>query len=264
LFGDPTGAADWDQFFHISMHLPIALGAVSSIVEEILRVHFGRKAPVIPNAIDTKIFTPNKEQRFPDPSRKEKRVLIVGNPALRLKNFQVALEALNHVYDQFPNLHVTWICQVQPQVSGTRFPISFVVNPAQEKLPELYRDHHDAFLFASVYEAWGMPVMEAMASGIPVVTSKCHGVDMFCTHEENCLMAKPKDALGLGRCVIRILKDTELANKFSKAGRKTALAFTWDNTMEKLEKALYTVCCGVGSLWQPLCFDLGSVWNSPD
>ena len=244
LFGDPTGSAEWDRVFHLSMHLPIALGAVSSIVEEILRVHFGRRAPVIPNAIDSVRFMPNPHQRFPDESRESKRVLIVGNPGLRLKNFQVALQALNYVHKKCPQLEVTWICQVQPSVTGVSFPVNYVVNPPQEDLPRLYRDNHDCFLFASVYEAWGMPVLEAMASGVPVVTSKCHGVNMFCDDEVNCLMADPKDANGLGKRVLRVLLDPKLATQLSKKGRETAVQFTWDASMATLEKALYTVCAG--------------------
>ena len=51
----------------------------------------------------------------------------------------------------------------------------------QEDLPALYRGH-DAFLFTSRYEAWGMPVLEAMASGLAVVSSRCLGVDSFAVH----------------------------------------------------------------------------------
>lgn len=55
---------------------------------------------------------------------------------------------------------------------------------------------HDAFLFTSWYEAWGMPVLEAMASGLAVVTTKCYGVSHFAQHGLNCLMAAPGDFVG--------------------------------------------------------------------
>ena len=58
----------------------------------------------------------------------------------------------------------------------------------QEDLPALYRGH-DVFLFTSRYEAWGMPVLEAMASGLAVVATRCLGVDSFSHHLVNCLLA---------------------------------------------------------------------------
>ena len=61
----------------------------------------------------------------------------------------------------------------------------------QEDLAELYRGH-DAFLFTSRYEAWGMPVMEAMASGLAVVATRCLGVATFAQHAQNCLLADPQ------------------------------------------------------------------------
>lgn len=60
----------------------------------------------------------------------------------------------------------------------------------QEDLPALYRGH-DVFLFTSRYEAWGMPVLEAMASGLAVVATRCLGVNSFGQHLTNCLLADP-------------------------------------------------------------------------
>ena len=61
----------------------------------------------------------------------------------------------------------------------------------QEILPELYCGH-DAFLFSSRYEAWGMPVLEAMAAGLAVVATACLGVDTFARHGINALVAPPQ------------------------------------------------------------------------
>jgi hypothetical protein len=44
-----------------------------------------------------------------------------------------------------------------------------------------------------------MPVLEAMACGVPVVTTDCLGVRTFCNHGENCLVAAADDATGV-RC----------------------------------------------------------------
>ena len=61
----------------------------------------------------------------------------------------------------------------------------------QDVLPALYRGH-DALLFTSRYEAWGMPVLEGMASGLPVVATSCLGVQTFAQHGVNALLADPQ------------------------------------------------------------------------
>ncbi len=61
----------------------------------------------------------------------------------------------------------------------------------QDMLPALYRGH-DALLFTSRYEAWGMPVLEGMASGLPVVATSCLGVQTFAQHGVNALLADPQ------------------------------------------------------------------------
>ena len=82
-----------------------------------------------------------------------------------------------------------------PSLASSQLRINFVVNPPQEDLALHYRGH-DVFVFSSWYEAWGMRVLEAMASGLAVVTTKCYGVNHFAIHGVNCLMASPGDFVG--------------------------------------------------------------------
>ena len=65
----------------------------------------------------------------------------------------------------------------------------------QVLLPALFRPHR-ALLFTSHYEAWGMPVLEAMACGLAVVTTACGGISAFASPGINCLVAEPGDVEG--------------------------------------------------------------------
>ncbi len=267
--------------WHACLHLPLPYVSVSVVIRDIFAAHYLRDAPVIPNAIDCDVFKPlalssssaaltsakrsrrttrgnssggagglevalGPEKWKPLSDKSLKRVLLVGNPGLKLKNFKAALDALNvaqRTLEQqgHPGISVTWICQVRPAVTGVTFPVSFAVNPPQDQLPALYAGGHDVFLFTSVYEAWGMPVLEAMAAGVPVVCSRCHGVDTFAFHEHNALLAGPYDHRGLGAAVVRVLSSPELASRLAIAGRTTAEQLTWGNSMGALETALYQV-----------------------
>ena len=78
-----------------------------------------------------------------------------------------------------------------PSLAACGLRIRLHVSPPQDVLPELYRGH-DALLFTSRYEAWGMPVLEAMAAGLPTVASACLGVQAFARHDVNALLADPQ------------------------------------------------------------------------
>lgn len=83
-----------------------------------------------------------------------------------------------------------------PSLAACGLRIRLHISPPQDALPELYRGH-DALLFTSRYEAWGMPVLEAMASGLPTVASACLGVQAFARHDVNALLADPQARPGL-------------------------------------------------------------------
>ncbi|KAK9815193.1 hypothetical protein WJX73_010532 [Symbiochloris irregularis] len=273
LFGDPVrfqaahNYAKQDQLFHMVLHLPVALAAVSEAVQNILAQEFGRAAICVPNAVDCQRFCPGPPADIP-PSYilttvkgqrahsggAQRSVLIVGNPALPLKGFDVAVAVLTAVNRVLP-LMVTWVCQVQPsaatvpQLVGSGLRLHLHVSPAQEDLPALYRGH-DAFLFTSRYEAWGMPVLEAMASGLAVVATRCLGVESFAQHGTNCLLADPQDVVGLARALCAVLIDASVRQHLQSAARTTALRFTPAAIVDRLESVLYSLAAASHELVQ--------------
>mmetsp|Transcript_6975 Transcript_6975/g.20372 ORF Transcript_6975/g.20372 Transcript_6975/m.20372 type:complete len:726 (+) Transcript_6975:386-2563(+) len=274
-----------DQLFHMVMHLPCALVAVSEAVQAILKAEFGRASLIIPNGIDCHRFTPGaRSNRQPSktihctprglapPARAgERSVLLVGNPALPLKAFPVALAALAAVNQVIP-IRVTWVCQVEPtaaQLPGLPacgLTIDLYISPPQNDLAALYRGH-DVLLFTSRYEAWGMPVMEGMASGLAVVATRCLGVATFAHHAHNCLLADPGDVAGLAQGVLQVLGDETLRTRLALAARHTALRFTPEDIADRLEAVLYSltaVSSEVLSLRQPALsqLQLATAWAS--
>ena len=236
LYGDvpdtPAGRSDAEGYRR-AMQLPFACAAVSPFAAAALRERFGRRCGVIPNGIDSARFRPA-------PLPFAGRVLLVGNAALPFKGFDVALRALARVHAAVPALEVTWITQVPVRVDHLPFPVRLIVNPDHERLPTLYHGH-DLLLFASWYEAFGLPPLEAMASGVPVVATQCGGILSYARPDKNCLLVPVGDDEGLARAAVRVLRDAALARRLSAAGRVTAEAFTWDKALDHLEDALLRV-----------------------
>lgn len=231
LFGDSVGQPPWMMRDYLKQcySRPVALTAVSPIVASILKARYGRIAPIIPNGIDVEAFHPGNEEHPPV-------VLLVGNPTLRFKGFDVALRALAKVWDAGARFKVLWIAQVTPRVA-VPFPLYTVTNPPQHELPEWYREA-DILLFTSWYEGFAMPPLEAMASGLAVVSTDCGGISSYAIHGENALLAEPGDVDSLATHVLSLLRDKGLRKRLGQKARETATRFRWSEVGTIVERTL--------------------------
>jgi glycosyltransferase involved in cell wall biosynthesis len=94
----------------------------------------------------------------------------------------------------------------------------------QAGLAQLYRQA-DLFLFPSTCEGFGLPVLEAMASGAPVVTSAASSLPEVAG--QAALVVDPHDSDALAAAMIRVLADRGLHLRLRAAGLARAAAFTW-------------------------------------
>jgi glycosyltransferase involved in cell wall biosynthesis len=92
----------------------------------------------------------------------------------------------------------------------------------------------DAFVFASPTETQGLVLAEAMALGVPIVSTAVMGTASVLRDARSAVVA-PDDVDGFARCVLRVLRDRELRAALSAAGPRDALRWRADTLVPRLE-----------------------------
>jgi glycosyltransferase involved in cell wall biosynthesis len=124
---------------------------------------------------------------------------------------------------------------------GTRFPADVVLKdfPAHlhasvRVVSELGRDElvgeyrsHQVFLFPTLYEGTPGVMLEAMAAGCPVVTTRACGMQQVIEHGTNGLLVPPRDIDGAASAAIALLQDQSLAGRLAARAQETARGYRW-------------------------------------
>jgi glycosyltransferase-like protein len=95
----------------------------------------------------------------------------------------------------------------------------------------------DVFAFPSVKEGFGLAALEALAAELPLVASDIDVFRSFLTDGESALLTPAGDGEALGRALLRVAREPELAGRLRAGGRPVAAAFSWDASAESHEHA---------------------------
>lgn len=153
--------------------------------------------------------------------------LFVGDIRINRKNLDTVLHALV----QIPNLHLA----VVGEIAGSPYPRMAASLSLSERVHFLgYRrdipaimQAADLFVFPSRYEPFGMVVVEAMATGLPVITAATTGAAEIVTPESGIVLSDCEDKDGLAQALNYLARDPALRKKMGQAGRAIAEEHSW-------------------------------------
>lgn len=212
--------------------------AVSRAVAEHVRdiVNDSQEVRVIPNGVDTGLFYPHNN------GRKEQVVLFVGR-LVPNKGPEALIRAVPEVLRRHPQAQFLMVgegplrnrLQNLAYSSGISRNIKFP--GVRHDIPQIMRD---AALFVRPSTLEGMPltVLEAMASGLPVVATPVGGTPEIVSDGINGYLVPVGDSAALAGTINKLLDSPSLAETMGSRGRERAVAgYSWDSVVEKTERA---------------------------
>jgi len=112
----------------------------------------------------------------------------------------------------------------------------------EDRLTEYYKSTNLLVLASTtIQEGFGMVLIEANASGKPVVGARVGGIQYVIRDGENGLLVPPKDSQALAEAIIRLLSDDDLSRKMGQRGREIAEGYSWDILAEQTEQVYWEV-----------------------
>ncbi len=117
-----------------------------------------------------------------------------------------------------------------PAVYGVSGRVKFLDFVLDEDLPSLY-SHAQFFILPSLYEGFGLPILEAMKYGCPVITSNVSSLPEV--GGDAALYVNPLDVADISEKMQEILDNDSLRKKLIEAGKKQILKFSWEKSAKK-------------------------------
>jgi glycosyltransferase involved in cell wall biosynthesis len=129
----------------------------------------------------------------------------------------------------------------QPQYQALAPWVRIIADVPDADMAEFY-NRAALFAYPSLYEGFGLPILEAMACGTPVVASSASSMPEV--GGDAVLYAEPRDPDAFTGQVVRVLGDNELRARLSEAGIRRAHQFSWRRTAEETLAVYRSVCGG--------------------
>jgi glycosyltransferase involved in cell wall biosynthesis len=219
--------------------------AYSRDVWNLLQLKYGmapERVAYIPNGVERRFFGQSREY-----ARGETLRLLYAGTWLDQRGIFYIRDAMRRLAQRIPGLKLTIAGPGAPAEEVMRFfgaelVANIDVRPviAAGSMQELYAEH-DIFVFPSLMEGLPSVLLEAMASGMPVITAETCGMPDMVQDGFNGLLVPPADASALENAIVRLAESEELRERLGRAAQESMKRYEWSSAAQKLEDLFFTV-----------------------
>jgi glycosyltransferase involved in cell wall biosynthesis len=230
--------------FRCSIRTADGAHAYSRDVWNYLQLYYNldaERAVYIPNGVESRFVLP---RRYDNPGPLK---LLYAGTWLDQRGIFYLREALGRLSQQLPGLTMTFAgcgcpAEVIQDFFGPKLAANVLVSPVVPagNMQELYASH-DIFLFPSLMEGLPSVLLEAMASGMSVITAETCGMPDVVEDGFNGLLVPPADASAIEYAVLKLAVSSELRQRLGERAQQTMARYTWERSAHKLEKLFQDV-----------------------
>lgn len=195
-----------------------------------------REIMVTPNGVDTAEFDPTRERA------RANQLLYTGRLAA-VKGLPDLFDAIHQLNESGTSCRLVItgkgeyraVLEEKAANLGIENQIEFVGFVSRDELVSLY-ETSDAFVFPTYYEGLPTSVLEAMAAGLPIVSTTAPGVRDLLNHEETGLLGAPGDVEALTQNIQRVVDDDALRSELGNRARQiTETRYDWEIVSQTLK-----------------------------
>jgi glycosyltransferase involved in cell wall biosynthesis len=215
-------------------------GAVISnskgLKELALKTNPKQKIDVIYNGIDIEKFKP-------DENLKNKEKFIITPGASRItdrKGLNYLIEAVSGLSEKYPQIYLkimgegNALSKLEELVAslGVKNRVEFLGRIPREKTSSYYQEA-SLFVLPSLNEGMSNAMLEALASGLPLVSTNTGGASELVADGKNGFIVKFKDSKNIAEKIEKLINDPELAKNMGNESRKIAEKMSWEGVAQK-------------------------------
>lgn len=215
------------QIIKLSMSRASALIVPSDFLKAVF-ARFDIRAEVVPNIVDVARFN------NPTPHRDKRRKLLVARNLEPIYDNESAIRAFLVVHRKYPDATLTIAgsgplaesLRTLAKTLGLADTIQFSGRLDRDAMAQAYREA-DIAINPSLVDNMPNSILEAMASGIPVVSTNVGGVPFIVHDQDTALLVPPKSPDAMADAILRLMDDAALSERLINNGLAEVQKYTW-------------------------------------